>query len=96
MITIDELALELGLTKASLVSRIKNFYKRVWPASCGKRGNSFLFDKKLIYKCLEENPYYKTQGGQLGNKNRVGKKNTIRGMVELDKDYLTFLAGRKK
>ena len=96
MITIDELALELGLTKASLVSRIKCFYKDVWPASWGKRGNSFLFDKKLIYKCLEENPYYKTQGGQLGNKNRNGKKNNIRGLVEIDKDYLMFLAGRKK
>ena len=84
MITIDELALELGLTKASLVSRIQNFYKNVWPASCGKRGNSFLFDKKLIYKCLEENPYYKKQGAQLVNKNRVGKKNHLRGIVELD------------
>lgn len=42
MITIDELALEIGLTKASLVSRIKNFYKRVWHASCGKRGNRYI------------------------------------------------------
>lgn len=96
MITIDELAIELGLTKASLVSRIQNFYKNVWPPSCGKRGNSFLFDRKLVNKVLAENPYYKKQGGQLGNKNRNGKKNHLRGMVELDKDYLTFLAGRKK
>ena len=95
-ITIDQLARELGITKASLISRIKNFYKDVWPPSCGKYGNSLLFDKELIYKCLDDNPYYKTQGGQFGNTNRNGKKNKVKIEVELDKDYLKFLLGRKR